>query len=224
MISAAAGTAAVLLAATTTGCGGESAAAAQEGSVSAAQLLAKTRSCDRISQGTYRTDEEKKPSVPVCGTRGAVYFTADMDVDCDGQRTSKCNERTDPWYQPDTAYHDSADRPLRADRLPYVVIPGPSRIWDHRRAGVQGGDVVAVVHGGRVRYAVVGDLGPKEIIGEASHAAARALGVDPDPARGGTDGPVTYVVFPGSRVSPLESHAAAVRLGDRLARKFVGAD
>ncbi|GHF44700.1 glycoside hydrolase family 75 protein [Streptomyces griseosporeus] len=212
--------AAAVLAAATAGCTGAP-AGTQEGGVSAAELLAKTRTCHRISHGTYRTDQEKRPSVQVCGARGAVFFTADLDVDCDGQRTERCNERTDPWYQDDTAYHDSAGRPLRADRLPYVVIPGPSGVWDHRSAGVEGGSVVAVIRGDRVHYAVVGDTGPKEIIGEASHATARALDIDPDPARGGTDEPVTYVVFTGPRVRPIESHDAAVDLGDRLAREFV---
>ncbi|MBN0044465.1 glycoside hydrolase family 75 protein [Streptomyces actuosus] len=214
--------AAALLAASLTGCG--TSASAGEGGVSAAALLARTRSCDRISRGTYRTDEEKPPSVAVCGAKGAVFWTADLDVDCDGLRTSRCNEHTDPWYQDDTAFHQSDGRPLQADRLPYIVVPGASAIWDYRGARLRGGEVVAVVHDGRVEYAVVGDLGPKEIIGEASYAAARALGIDPDPARGGTDKAVTYVVFTGSRATPIESHGAARAVGERLARQFVAAD
>ncbi|MEU6818347.1 glycoside hydrolase family 75 protein [Streptomyces sp. NPDC046860] len=203
---------------------GDSPRRAREGTVAAADLLAKVRSCDRISDGLYRTDAESAATVPVCGLKGAVFWKADMDVDCDGQRTADCNEDRDPWFQDDTAFHQSDGRPLRADTLPYVVVPGKSALWDHAAAGIRGGGVVAVVHGDRVEYAVVGDTGPKEIIGEASYAAAEALGIDPDPATGGAESGVTYILFKDSLVSPVESHAAAVALGDRLAREFLAAN
>ena len=69
--------------------------------------------------------------------------------------------------------------------------------------------------------AVIGDTGPKGIIGEASYATARDLGIDPDPATGGSDGPVTYICFKGSRVSPIESNARAAEVGAALATAFV---
>lgn len=200
---------------------GDSPRRAREGTVSAADLLAKVRSCDRISDGLYRTDAESAPTVPVCGLKGAVFWKADMDVDCDGQRTTRCNEDRDPWYQDDTAFHQFDGKPLRADTLPYVVVPGKSALWDPAAAGIGGAGVVAVVHGDQVEYAVVGDTGPKEIIGEASYAAAEALGIDPDPATGGAESGVTYILFKDSRASPIESHGAAVTLGDRLARQFL---
>jgi len=102
-----------------------------------------------------------------------------------------------------------------------VVIPNPSGRWSYAAAGIQLGAVVAVVYGDKVEYGVFADTGPAEIIGEASYAMARSLGIDPDPATGGTDSPVAYLVFPGSRVSPVESHTAAVSLGQELARRFV---
>jgi hypothetical protein len=196
-------------------------ASTQEGSVSAADLLAKVTSCSRISNGTYRTDEETSATIPVCGKNGAVFWKADMDIDCDGQRTSNCNEDTDPWYQDDTAFHQSNGSPLKADSLPYVVVPSSSGIWDYTSAGIKGGGVVAVIYNNKVEYAVVGDTGPTQIIGEASYATASALGIDPDPETGGTDSGVTYILFKNSRVSPIESHSAAVTLGDQLARQFL---
>ncbi|EPD67436.1 MULTISPECIES: glycoside hydrolase family 75 protein [Streptomyces] len=196
-------------------------ASTQEGSVSAADLLAKVTSCSRISNGTYRTDEETSATIPVCGKNGAVFWKADMDIDCDGQRTSNCNEDTDPWYQDDTAFHQSNGSPLKADSLPYVVVPSSSGIWDYTSAGIKGGGVVAVIYNNKVEYAVVGDTGPTQIIGEASYATANALGIDPDPETGGTDSGVTYILFKNSRVSPIESHSAAVTLGDQLARQFL---
>lgn len=199
-------------------------ASTQEGSVSAADLLAKVTSCSQISNGKYRTDEETSATVPVCGKNGAVFWKADMDVDCDGQRTSNCNEDTDPWYQDDTAFHQSNGSPLKADSLPYVVVPSSSGIWNYANAGIKGGGVVAVIYDNKVEYAVVGDTGPTQIIGEASYATADALGIDPDPETGGTDSGVTYILFKNSKVSPIESHSAAVSLGDQLAKQFLSAN
>ncbi|KOV78562.1 glycoside hydrolase family 75 protein [Nocardia sp. NRRL S-836] len=195
--------------------------AAHAAGPSAAQLLAKLTSCQQISNGKYRTDSETAATVPVCGKNGAVWYKADLDVDCDGQRTTRCNEDTDPWFQPDTAFHDSAGRPLVADKLPYVVVPSPSSTWDYRKFGIQGGGVVAVIHNNRVDYAVVGDTGPTAIIGEASYASAVNLGINPDPENGGSDGPVHYLYFKSSKVSPIEDHGKATSQGEALAQKFL---
>jgi hypothetical protein len=194
---------------------------AQEGTVSAADLLAKVTSCSQISNGKYRTDEETSATVPVCGKNGAVFWKADMDIDCDGQVTSKCNGDADPWFQDDTAFHQSDGKPLRAESLPYVVVPSTSSIWKYTSYGIKGGGVVAVIYNNKVEYAVVGDTGPTQIIGEASYATAKALGIDPDPATGGADSGVTYILFKNSQVSPIESHSAAVSLGDSLAQQFL---
>ncbi|MFI1027013.1 glycoside hydrolase family 75 protein [Streptomyces sp. NPDC020951] len=193
----------------------------REGSVSAAALLAKVTSCSQISNGKYKTDDETSASIPVCGKNGAVFWKADMDIDCDGQRTAKCSEDTDPWYQDDTAFHQSDGKPLRADSLPYVVVPSSSSLWNYGSAGIKGGGVVAVIYQNKVEYAVVGDTGPTKIIGEASYATAKALGIDPDPENGGTDSGVTYILFKNSKVSPIENHSAAVNLGDELAQAFL---
>ncbi|WP_394828204.1 glycoside hydrolase family 75 protein [Pendulispora albinea] len=187
----------------------------------AAQLLAKVTSCKQISNGKYRTDSETSASIAVCDKNGAVFWKADMDIDCDGQTTAKCNINTDPWYQNDTAFHQSDGKPLNAETLPYVVVPSPSNIWNYKNFGIQGGGVVAIIYKNQVLYAVVGDTGPTQIIGEASYAAAKALGIDPDPATGGTDSGVTYIVFKNSKVSPIESHAKATQLGQTLAQKFI---
>ncbi|MEU2779587.1 glycoside hydrolase family 75 protein [Streptomyces sp. NPDC007162] len=194
---------------------------AQEGSVSAADLLAKVKSCSQISSGKYKTDDETSATIPVCGKNGAVFWKADMDIDCDGQRTTNCNEDRDPWYQDDTAFHQSDGKPLKAESLPYIVVPSSSSIWNYSSAGIKGGGVVAVIYNNKVEYAVVGDTGPTKIIGEASYATAKALGIDPDPATGGADSGVTYILFKNSKVSPIESHSAAVSLGDQLAKQFL---
>ncbi|WP_434975556.1 glycoside hydrolase family 75 protein [Streptomyces mesophilus] len=196
-------------------------AGAQEGPVPAGALLAKVRSCHPVSAGRYRTDDGARADIPVCGAKGAVFWKADLDIDCDGRPSRACNKRTDPFFLPTTAFQDSAGRQLDSAALPYVVVPGPSKAWDHRKWGVHGGGVVAVIYRGKVQYAVVGDTGPTDLIGEASYATARALGIDPHPVHGGADGGATYIFFRDSRVRPIENHREAVRLGQSLARKFV---
>ncbi|MFJ8754984.1 glycoside hydrolase family 75 protein [Streptomyces sp. NPDC102441] len=189
--------------------------------VSAEELLARVKNCTRISHGRYRTDQGGPAKVPVCGTKGAVFWKADMDIDCDGRVTKACSSRTDPSFQPETAFQTSAGKPLDSARLPYVVVPGAGPLWNHTRSGISGGGVAAVIYRGKVRYAVVGDTGPTGIIGEASYAAAEALGIDPDPRTGGAASGVTYILFRNSTVSPIESRRAAATAGEALARKLV---
>ncbi len=188
----------------------------------AAELLAKVASCQQVSNGRYSTDSGGSPTIPVCQKTGAVFWQADMDIDCDGIRTAQCNEQTDCCFLPDTACHSSANQPLNAAQLPFVVLPSPSATWDYRNFNIGCGTVVAIIFNNQVLYAAAGDTGPTAIIGEASYASASRLGINPDPKFGGVDSGVTYIVFQGSqRVSPIESHAGAVALGETLARSFV---
>ncbi|WP_234362603.1 glycoside hydrolase family 75 protein [Streptomyces formicae] len=205
----------------TSGAQGAPAAPAEEGSVRAADLLARTGSCRQISHGKFRTDDGARATVPVCAKRGAVFWKADMDIDCDGRPTKACNRRTDPLFFHATAFQQSDGRQLDAEHLPYVVVPGASRRWKHAAHGITGGTVAAVIHRDKVQYAVVGDTGPTDLIGEASYATAKALGIRADPKRGGVDSGVTYVVFKGPKATPIESHRAAVARGEALARRFV---
>jgi sugar lactone lactonase YvrE len=189
----------------------------------AAALLARTQECDRISNGFYKTDVERRRTIAVCDAGGAVWWRADMDVDCDGKPTPRCNLRADPAFQPATAFQQSNGRQLVADRSHFIVVPSTSRTWNWVSSGLRGGGSCAVVYDSQVLYAVIGDTGPKDIIGEASYATARDLGIDPDPATGGSDGPVTYICFKGSRVAPIESNARATEVGEALAAAFVEA-
>lgn len=190
--------------------------------VTAAQLLDSLPQCRQSAHGLYRTDSGRPATVPVCDAGTVVYWTADLDIDCDGRPTARCNPATDPSFQAVTAFRQSDGRPLVADALPYVVVPAAGPRWNYRRHGITGGGAVAVVYGDRIVYGVVGDVGPPDIVGEASYAAAEALGIDPDPATGGVAAGVTYVFFKDSMVDPPESHAEAVAAGEELARRFVG--
>ncbi|TXS57519.1 hypothetical protein EAO77_16755 [Streptomyces sp. t39] len=192
-----------------------------EGKVPADRLLSALGGCEQVSKGGYRTDRGAPANIPVCERDGVVHWTADLDIDCDGVPTTHCNSRTDRYFQPTTAFQQSDGRHLNAEELPFVVVPGVSGVWNHRSSGVRGGSVAALVYRGRVVYAVVGDTGPADIIGEASYAAAQALGIDPHPTTGGAPSGITYVLFTGARAQPIESRTAAVSLGEAHAARLV---
>lgn len=188
----------------------------------AEELRAKAENCGtQLSNGEYAHDDGDAATVPVCGKGGAVFWTADMDIDCDGQETEQCNASTDPWWQNDTAWHDSSDQPLNSAELPFVVVPLPSDIWDYSSAGIDGGTVVAVAYEDKIAYGVVGDKGPSGGIGEGSYELAEQLGIDPDPATGGTEGPVTYAFFPDAVADPIEDAEQARTKGEQAAAEWV---
>ncbi len=183
-------------------------------------VLAKLRSCRAVSTAPYKTDVSSSTpaNISVCGTTGALHFTADMDIDCDGKSSSVCNSSTDPSFQAQTAGTDSKGAPLDASKLPYVVVPGESSRFSYVDAGLEMGSVVLVIYGGKMTFGVVGDVGPTSIVGEASYAMAEELGINPDPAVGGTSSGVTYLFFtgPSAKVKKLEDRAEALRLGEAL--------
>jgi hypothetical protein len=207
------------------GCGPEPAADPGDGTevvtgeAKASDLLDLTTTCNQVSRKKWATDDGKK--VGICGLNGAIFWTADMDIDCDGKRTAQCNEDTDCCFLPDTAFHNNDDDPLTASKTPYIVIPN-----DHKIPNVKGGAVAAVIFKNKLIFAILGDTGPSDIIGEASFAAAKALGINPDAKNGGTAGPVTYVLFLGSGAVPkdVENQTEVNQLGNRLTTKLRAAN
>ncbi|WP_410605979.1 glycoside hydrolase family 75 protein [Amycolatopsis sp. lyj-90] len=195
--------------------------AAIQAGPTAQQLLAKTTTCKQVSNGKYKTDDETGRTIAVCDAGGAVFWKADMDIDCDGQPTARCNKNTDPWFQDGTAFPRSDGKALIADQTPYVVVPSVSSTWNFGNSGLKGAGSCAVIYNNKVLYAVIGDTGPNDIIGEASYAAAKALGINPDPANGGVDSGVTYICFKNSKVSPIEDNGKSTSVGEGLAAKFV---
>jgi hypothetical protein len=189
---------------------------------SVAALEALVRECSPLP-GTrqFAKDAGVRHTVSICALRGAVFWSADMDVDCDGGRNTAC--RRDPAYQRLTSATDSRGRPLDAATLPYVVIPLPSRGFDYRAAGLQLGSVVAVLYHGRLVFGVFGDEGPEGIIGEGSYALALALGIDPHPVAGGADEGVTFIAFTGPTgvVTATEDHEEAERIGRECALRLI---
>jgi hypothetical protein len=121
-----------------------------------------------------------------------------MDIVCDGKPSAQCNAQTDPWFQAQSAAKDSKGEYLDAAQLPFIVLPIPSEArFDYKAAGIKLGSVAMVIYKGQYAFGILGDIGPTEIIGEASYAMAKKLGINPDPKVGGTPSGVTYVVFTG---------------------------
>jgi len=192
--------------------------------VTADTLLAKLATCaTKLSTAPYSSDSGGVANLDVCGLTGAVFWKADMDIDCDGKETAACNKTTDPWFLPTTAAVDSKGAYLDSAALPYVVVPGVSTKWSYKTSGIAMGNVVAVIHKGKLEFGIVGDVGPTAILGEASYAMAKKLGINPDPKVGGTAQEVAYIVFTGTvaKVKKNEDQAEAVTLGTQRAQQFL---
>ncbi len=191
--------------------------------VDAASLLALTKTCKQISTGLFSSDNGTPAKIPVCSLKGGVFWTADLDIDCDGVSTAKCNINTDPWYQAETSAQTSTGQFMNAETTPYFVIPQANPIFTYSNHQIQLGSVAVVIYNNKMEYAVFADTGPANIIGEASYSTAKLLGINPDPANGGTDGPVTFIVFTGitGKVQKNEDHTEAIQIGSLRAKQLL---
>lgn len=124
---------------------------------------------------------------------GFVTFVGDMDIDADG---SGGNRDNDPYFQPETTLKYKG-KSLNAYEVPFMVVPGP--LVKGVRPIVMGskGRIVDLKTGKFVDC-VVADAGPSKKIGEASVAAAKALGINANPNHGGVDEQrILYIFWPG---------------------------
>lgn len=188
--------------------------------VTAAALRSMATGGTKISNGSY--NEGSTGPVSVMQKNGVIHWTSGMSIDCDGQPGSACNKTTDPYFQPNTSYNQSDGKPLNAETLPFIVVPLPSGIWNAANNGVKGGTLCTIVYKDKYVHAVVGDQGPTDRIGEASYGAAKALGIPSSPTSGGVGSGVTYIVYTGTIVKPIESAAEARRLGELKAAEWLG--
>jgi hypothetical protein len=188
-----------------------------------AELLAKIQPllvpANRINANTlvtsYGTGAEYIYKLP--GTNPAVLVAQSSGaVDCDGQKTAQCSTATDQFYQSDTSFHQSNGAPLNAATLPFYVLPVVGPYFDYTKNGIQGGQLGAIIYNNNMNYGVFGDeCAVNNEIGEISYAMASSLGINPDPAVGGTTSGVTFIIFTGTGnvVSPIESHTQATTMG-----------
>lgn len=189
-----------------------------------AAIMTRLATCKELTTGKYKTDADSvTATVPVCGLKNAVFWQADMDIDCDGKSSDVCNKKADPSFLNQTSGQDSNGDPLDAATLPFVVVPLKSTRFDYSKHGLAIGSVFLVIYKGKYQFGVFGDQGPAAIIGEASYAMAKLLGIDPDPAIGGTDSGVTYIGFTGPTavIKKLEDQTETARIGDLRARQLL---
>jgi len=193
-----------------------------EGDVPAEHLLAALDYGTQATQKLFMIDEGKQPSVEILSLQSnkkAIFWNADMDIDCDGEPDDKCNENTDPWFYPSTSAGDG----IYASETPFYVVPVTFKNYV---SGVNIGTVGAVIYKGKVVYGPLLDkCGMDDVTGEASYAMAEALGINPDPKYGGTSGPVIYIAFVGKDAEldddEYTDHEKAVEIGNARAKELV---
>ena len=97
-------------------------------------------------------------------------------------------DRTKPVNDP-TRYVD-------ASKIPFIVLPGAMA----RQIGARPGDFAVVFNqrNSKSSYAIFGDVGPPDRIGEGSMALAENLGIRSDARNGGARRGILFLVFPGS--------------------------
>jgi hypothetical protein len=164
-------------------------------------------------------------------TGGAIFYNAEMTIDCDGLMTPDCpgtGANMDCCYDPQTSFHgpnsgSNQNGPsLASQNTPYVVIP--QEVIYPGLDQNNGGNIVAVIYKDQIEFAVFGDQIAKqagqstEHIGEASVRTANGLGIPSSPATGGVGGGVTYIVFvgPGSQPADMENIPEIQSLGAQL--------
>jgi hypothetical protein len=106
------------------------------------------------------------------------------------------------YYVSATALADRskpANDPTRyvdASRIPFIVLPGGMA----GQLGARPGDFAAAFNqrSGKFSFAIFGDVGPYDRIGEGSVALAENLGIRSDARNGGARRGILYLVFPGS--------------------------
>ncbi|MDP3275354.1 MAG: glycoside hydrolase family 75 protein [Deltaproteobacteria bacterium] len=184
-------------------------------------IVARTQSCTVVpGSPRYAKDSGGTRNIPICQSGETMWFRADLDIDCDGGSSSQC--RSDPYYQRQTSGTTSTGQPLDASRLNFVVVPLDTEGFSFAGRNVRPGTVVAVVYGGRLAYGIVGDLGPRGAIGEASAYMAQQLGINASPTSGGVESGVTYVLFPGVRVTRNEDAEQARALASDAVHRWLG--
>lgn len=129
------------------------------------------------------------------GSRGPAYLRTDLDVCTDGSGPS----HGDKWHQDETAGAYADGTYLNADVTPYLVLP-PSGYQKLGASPARVGDVCVLCYGERWTPAILGEVGPKNKIGEASYKALQELTglAEVDPNAGAIPRGVECLVFPGS--------------------------
>jgi hypothetical protein len=166
-------------------------------------------------------DAAAAETAAVCGLNGAVYWVADMDIDCDGRNTpgTRCASVT---HDLDTFSHTAGGAALAGSVTPFVVVPGNLTI-----PGLRAGGVIAVINQltKQMTFAVFGDTSTTNI-GGASPACAERVGINPAPLTGQRGRTVVYIAFTSANAVPadIENQAQTTQIGQTLTAQFIAAN
>jgi len=137
---------------------------------------------------------------PVQAPGGSVLvIDSALELDTDGWLGDQGNA---DWQSGTSLQYTVSKTSLDANRVPYFVLPLPTA-WP-TTFGIHLGDYAAILFDGRLAFAVFGDFGPHNKIGEGSVELLRRLGQERVRPNGtiinaGTNAGVLTIVFPGSR-------------------------
>ena len=129
------------------------------------------------------------------GSSGPSYLRTDLDVCTDGSGPS----HGDNWHQDETAGAYADGTYLNADVTPYLVLP-PQGYKALGTSHARVGDLCVLRYQDRWTPALLGEVGPKTKIGEASYKALQELTglAEVNPNAGKIPSGVECLVFPGS--------------------------
>ena len=191
--------------------------------------------CTQCSNSASQPTPQNK-TISLFQTGGAVFFDADMDVDCDGSNNGICGG-TDPSHQNQLSCDANAKcsmdngGPIDAAGTPFYVLPIGSP-FDYGSRGIGIGQLAAVINRKTNPVSIVyapflDEDGVSQEIGEASAYMAQLLGVPNNPNTGGQDTGLVYIVFrgPGARftsVADMADHRKAISAGQALAANLIG--
>lgn len=152
----------------------------------------------------------------MCRLPGALYFDSDLDLDTDGE------EEPGITYEPTHQTGVSIRGGANSNRVPYIALPGAF----YAEHNIRMGDVAAVLHKGRLAFAVFADVGPRTKIGEGSIALHRLLGYERVKNKRivdvGIPGDVLTIVFAGSGNGTAQTPEAIERIGRELFARLGG--
>ena len=165
----------------------------------------------------------KNPQFLATLPTGELYIDSSMELDTDGWPDGLV--RGDPDWQEGTSlrYADANHASLNANKVPYFVLPLPTKWASQFKISL--GDYAAVICRDRLAFAVFGDQGPPNKLGEGSIALLRSLGserIKPDGhvINAGLEGSAITIVFPESgAVEDRKDEATLLAAIDTKGRK-----
>lgn len=190
--------------------------------------------CIQCSNDNSQPTAQKK-TVSLYENSDAVFFEADMDIDCDGTSTGICGG-TDPSHQGQLSCDEAGKcsknngGQVDASTTPFYVTPVGSPFSASSR-GVAVGQLAVIINRKTTPPSIVygpmlDEDGVSQEIGEASAGMAKLLGVPNDPNTGGQSSGIVYIIFKGTSgrmtsVGDFANHQKAITMGQALAAKLV---